>query len=169
MSIYASEVMATWNKPKTIKNFHGATLGYFAFVNKSEDKTAILEAIVDFTHRRFCFFPYEGSEAQIMKEAIDKTITAPNTGSFSILWTWAKDKQLSRKHLLYDTTEQPNYVICCILTQLWQLCQQYKEIYKDEKFPKLPTDWHSRLKLMEGNCKIAIKLNNKLRMEAHNV
>jgi len=154
VSVEAREVMAVWNKPQPMKDFYGATLGYFESINRNTGEMAIIEAIVDFTHRRFVFIPYRGDEAQKMKKAIDKAITPPDVGSCAILWTWAKGKQMSRRNLLYHVTQLPNYGLFLSICELWQLCLQYGETYKDRAVPKLPKHWKSRLKFLEEECKL---------------
>jgi len=152
-----------WNNPQPIKNFYGITLGYFEHKNIHTNEMLILEAIVDLTHRRFIFTPYIGNGAHVMKTQIDQALTAPSASSFAILWTWVKHNQWFRKNLLYNMPPFPkgipfgNNTLSFYVSELWQLCLQYNEIYKDKPFPQLPNQLKSKIKWLEKECKLAIK------------
>ena len=158
MTAETTNIFAAWNKPLPASKFYGATLGYFEHRNVNTDEMLIIEAIIDVTHGRFVFIPYRNKEAQSIKYIIDQAQTTPD--SCNIVWIRRNGEQSHRINALYnitnDMTHLPNIRLVAIISDLWELCQQYNNIYKDKHFPKLPKDWKLRLKLLEEWCKSAM-------------
>jgi len=73
---------------------------------------AIQTAMIDCTHKRFCFFVYTGEEAIREKTIIDKVFdNAGSINQFPIIWTWVKKKLLHRLDFYYNLINSPTVIL----------------------------------------------------------
>lgn len=151
------EVMALWNTPQPLKDFFGVILGYFESHNIKTNELAILTAMIDCTHKRFVFFLHTNDKAKEEKNKFDKVFQQAKTiNQHPIIWCWVKKKLLRRIDLYYDL--RLNNLLCQDIDNLWALCNEWSQTYKEKSFPKqLPHNWHTKLDRLERQCKSTIK------------